>query len=283
MFIYFRKAFLFLLKFIILLTLLLNILFFAFQKSLIYFPGKEMSSFPSGYNLEYKDIYLNAPGFVLHGWEVPNPQKRAYLLYFSGNAGNISKRTEVFRLFFDAGFHVFAFDYPGYGMSTGKPSIKSIRSALGCIDAYMKENISRDDLLFVHGFSLGGAVGVLYCSKYEADALILESTFTSLDDMARHHYPFLAVSIINREGYNTRALLPKIEIPRLILHAVFDEVVPYEMGKKLYHSCKENCLYADIQADHNSGILKDRESYKKALEALFDSLLETGKKNMEKF
>ncbi len=269
-----KKTIVLLVSGFLLLTVLVNAGFFLFQKKLIYFPSGVIKEYPSSLQLEYKDVFINTPDSLLHGWEMPRHERRAYLLYFCGNSGNISNRLAFFKMFHESGFHVFAFDYPGFGMSTGAPSISSIRNTFSYISRFLNESVEDGRPILVYGHSLGGAVAVEYFSRYEADALILESTFTSIDDMARRYYPFLLVSIINREKYNSIMLLSKIKKPKLIMHAVDDDVIPHRMGRELYDAAAEPKIYTDMNGGHNNSILNDRDSYTRAIEDLLSRVSE---------
>lgn len=96
------------------------------QASLLYFPGipsRELSATPLDIGLEYENVTLTAKdGAHLHGWWIPHPRPRAVLLHLHGNAGNVSHRLELIRIFHHLGLSVLIFDYRGHGRSQGKPS-----------------------------------------------------------------------------------------------------------------------------------------------------------------
>ena len=75
------------------------------------------------WNLQYENVALHtSDGTRLHGWYIPHPDSDRVLLFFHGNAGNISHRGESIAIFHRLGLNVFIIDYRGYGQSEGKPS-----------------------------------------------------------------------------------------------------------------------------------------------------------------
>lgn len=99
------------------------------QASLLYLPhipSRAVSATPWEIGLNYETVWLTAEdGVHLNGWYVPATQARATLLFFHGNAGNISHRLDSLRIFHELELNVFIFDYRGYGLSEGKPSDKA--------------------------------------------------------------------------------------------------------------------------------------------------------------
>src|SRR3989338_816836 len=98
-------------------------LIYALPARLIYFPVRELAVPPQARGLQYEDVYIDTEdGVRLNAWFVPARPERAVLLYFHGNAGNISHRVERTALFHRLGLSVLVLDYRGYGRSGGAPS-----------------------------------------------------------------------------------------------------------------------------------------------------------------
>ncbi|MFI4923088.1 MAG: alpha/beta hydrolase, partial [Burkholderiales bacterium] len=100
------------------------VLLFFFQSRLIYFSefGRGDSVTPQQAGMDYQEVTISAAGEKLHGWFVPAPHARGVVLFFHGNAGNISHRLDYLRMFRELGLSVFIFDYRGFGKSSGEPS-----------------------------------------------------------------------------------------------------------------------------------------------------------------
>lgn len=250
--------------------IMLNTYFYFMQRSLVYFPNSSHSNSPSLHGLEYNEIFLSTISGKVHGWEIPNPERKSYLLYFSGNAGNIGYHVDKYKLLFDIGFHIFAFDYPGFGKSEGQPSKKSIMHSLYFIDEYLSGVREGNCSLMVHGFSLGGAVAGMYVSEYYADAVIFESTFTSINNMAGIYYPYIAASLINNENYDNLKLMQVITQPMLFFHSRTDEIIPFSMGKKLYEFFKGPKFFQELQGGHNVNAFVNKDNYIFGYKRLFD-------------
>jgi pimeloyl-ACP methyl ester carboxylesterase len=108
-------------------VLLFAVLGFGIRMSLpwiVFRPTRELSYNPKTYGMPFEDVTLTtADGVKISGWYVPAPSPRGTLLFFHGNAGNISHRLDSIEIFRELGLSVFIIDYRGYGKSEGRPSI----------------------------------------------------------------------------------------------------------------------------------------------------------------
>ena len=228
-------------------------------------PGRQVTTTPRAVGLTYEPVSLHTrDGLYLEGWFLPVTQSRATLLFFHGNAGNISHRLDSLRLFHDLGLSVLIFDYRGYGNSGGKPTEAGIYLDAEAAWRYLTESrgIPSDQIL-LFGRSFGGAVAAYLAERHPALGLVLESTFTSVPDMAEELYPWLPVRRLARFQYDTRSRLANIHLPLMLIHSIDDEVIPYNHGKALFASAPEPKRFLTLRGDHNSGFLQNRESYRK--------------------
>ena len=120
--------------------------------------------------------------------------------------------------------------------------------------------------------SLGGAVAVWLATEVNPKGLILESTFSSVVDMAEHHYPFLPVRYISRFKYDSLSLAPKIEIPTLVLHSREDNIVPFDLGLKLYEALPGDKSFIEMRGGHNDGFFVSGEHYVNGIKDFIESL-----------
>jgi uncharacterized protein len=229
------------------------------DKAFIFFPSREIEATPESVGLGYEDVYFKtADGVRLNGWFVPAtgsaPEPQAVMIWFHGNAGNISHRLDNLRRFHDElGVSVFLFDYREYGRSEGSVSeegtYRDAEAALGYLTSRTGLNAGR---LVYFGRSLGAAVAIDLALKAPPRALILESPMTSIRDMARAVLPYLPTGFLIRTEYDSLSKIEKVRAPLLILHGDRDEVVPIEQGRRLFgaaHPPKE--FYAIPGASHN--------------------------------
>ncbi|MFC1485833.1 alpha/beta hydrolase, partial [Candidatus Latescibacterota bacterium] len=166
-------------------------LLYLFQGQLIYYPGREVVATPADIDLRFEVVrFAASDGVRLVGWWVPAQAARGTILFCHGNAGNISHRLESIGIFHELRLNVFIFDYRGYGESEGHPSEAGIRldaeAALGWIEDHQT---SEDIPVIFFGRSLGGAVAARLAASHPPAALIIESAFTSVRDLAFEKIP----------------------------------------------------------------------------------------------
>jgi uncharacterized protein len=236
-----------------------------FEETFIFFPSRypEGDWQPQGFPCE--DAWFQAAdGTRLHGWYVPHDHPRAVFLYCHGNAGNITHRAEILdRLHHDVGAAVLIFDYRGYGRSEGKPNESGILQDARAARAWLaqREGIAEKDIVLM-GQSLGGAVAVDLAARDGAKALILESTFTSLPDVASYHYGGLPLRYLLRTRLDSAAKIGDYHGPLLQTHGDADTIVPHEMGRRLFEAANEPKEFVTIKGrDHND--LMDADYYRR--------------------
>jgi fermentation-respiration switch protein FrsA (DUF1100 family) len=169
---------------------------------------------------------------------VPATKERiAQVLVCHGNGGNIGGRVSLAELLSSVGFDVLLFDYRGYGRSTGKPDEEgTYRDARAARRALNEE--SGDAPTIYLGESLGGAVALQLALESPPAGLVLQSTFTSVRDMAGEHYSFLPRAAVP-DAYPSKERIAHLRAPLLIVHGERDEIVPVEHGRALYEAAPE--------------------------------------------
>ena len=225
------------------------------EESLIFFP----SPYPEGdwepHGLDLEDAWFTSPeGLRLHGWYAGREDPRAVVLFCHGNAGNVTHRAETLRTLSEfVGASVLVFDYRGYGHSQGKPNEKGVLADARAARAWLAERagVAESDVVIM-GRSIGGGVAVDLAAKDGARALVLESTFTSVPDLAAHHYPWLPVRRMMRTRLDSVAKIPDYHGPLLASHGDADTIVPYDSGRHLFEAANEPKLFFRIRhGDHN--------------------------------
>ena len=256
----------------------LVLLIYLAQSRLIYFPepGREIVSTPDQIGLAYESVEIvTANNETLHAWYVPASEAKVTILFFHGNAGNISHRMDYLPMFHRLGYNTLIFDYQGYGQSSGSPSELGTYQDASAAWQYLTEikNIAPAEII-LFGESLGGAIAAWLAAKENAGLLVLASAFTSVPDMAEKIYPFLPVRLIARFDYNTLASLQSINKPVFVAHSPQDELVPFEHGQRLFQTAAEPKQFLTLQGGHNNGFIFMRESWVNALSAFVDENLD---------
>jgi uncharacterized protein len=248
---------------------------FLFQDRLLFKPTREMEATPDAAGLEYEDVTLTAgDGVSLHGWFVPHRHPRAVVLYFHGNRGNISQRLESLRIFHRLKLSAFILDYHGYGRSGGRPSEQATYlDAQAAWDYLVYDRAVRPADIIVFGRSLGAAVASWLIMRQRPAAAVIESTFTSLADVAAETYPLLPVRWLSRFRYNTLENLRMALCPVLIAHSRDDAVISFQHGKRLYDAIPGHKGFLELEGGHNDGFITTGDDYLRALEGFLDQIL----------
>lgn len=162
----------------------------------------------------------------------PSPQAPT-LLWFYGNGMSLSHSLDEIRRFHDLGFTVVCADYPGYGLSGGRPS------EAGCYrtaDTLLEWVRSRPELagspIVAGGWSMGGAVAIELATREELAGLIALSTFSSMTDAATAQYPWLPVRTLIRHRFESERKLPAVRCPLLLGHGSEDLLAPLWMMER---------------------------------------------------
>lgn len=238
----------------------LLILFAAGQRQYIYYPVRaseaELSGLAGPMGLS---MWRGGQGTLI-GWRsrrslLAAPRYRA--LVFHGNAGYALNRQYFVDGFFAAGkgldWEVFLFEYPGYGARAGRPSEEAIKAAaVSAVESLWAEN---DAPLFLVGESLGSGVATCLAGRFpdRIAGVFLVTPFTTLADIAAHHYPFLPVRWLLRERYDAVADLARYAGPVAVLLAGRDEVIPARLGQRLFDGyAGPKRLWVQEAATHNT-------------------------------
>ncbi|UCC16592.1 MAG: alpha/beta fold hydrolase, partial [Dehalococcoidales bacterium] len=174
---------------IVVIYMLFVLYLFLFQSKFVYYPEypvRTVTETPESIGLNYGKVILEVEkGERISGWFVTVENSRGVVLFCHGNAGNIGHRLESIRIFAELGLDVLIFDYRGYGESEGKPSELNTYGDAEAAWKYLVEERHIDPgKIIVFGRSLGGGVASYIASGFSPGMLILESTFSSLPEVA---------------------------------------------------------------------------------------------------
>ncbi len=244
----------------------LMVMLYLFQGRMVFLsnlPGRELIASPGDIGLDYENISLaTSDNEDLHGWYIPAVNSRGVLLFFHGNAGNISHRLESIRIFHELGLDTLIIDYRGYGQSTGETSEQgTYLDAQAAWDYLVNNRGIPADRIIVFGRSLGGAIGAWLGTQHTPAAVIIESSFSSGVDMARRLYPFLPARLITRLQYPVEDYAGRLKCPVLVIHSRQDEIIPFAMGQAIYAAAKGHKKFLALRGDHNNGFLVSKEDY----------------------
>ena len=251
---------------------------FFMQARLIYYPNlpsRELTASPADIGLDYESVTITTSDDIkLHGWFVPAEQERGVVLFFHGNAGNISHRLDTLELFHTLGLSSLIIDYRGYGQSQGKVTEQGTYLDAEAAWQYLtRERTVPADKIVIFGRSLGGAIAAYLAAQQEPGGLIIESTFTSIPDMGAHLYPILPVRLLSRFRYDTKEALKSVTCPVLVIHSPDDEIIPYINGSILFEAAKEPKSFLEIRGGHNDGFLPSGKLYVDGLDKFINTFM----------
>ena len=173
-------------------------------------------------------------GESLVAWSFPPGPDRPLILYFHGNAGGLDRRVERFRAMAKAGMGLLAIEYRGYAGSTGSPSERGLKLDGEAAYAAAIASGVKPERIVALGESLGSGVAVALAARHKIGALVLDSPYSSIADVAAANYWFVPVRTLLRDPFHNDLLIGSVTAPTLIVHGTKDGVVPIRFGEKLF-------------------------------------------------
>jgi fermentation-respiration switch protein FrsA (DUF1100 family) len=227
--------------------------------SLIFQPEAGIAIRPEQLGAQAEEVFLDTEdGVRIHGFFLPTlPTAGAprALLFLHGNAGNASHRLPNAMLLARLGIHVLLLDYRGYGASEGRASEEGLYADARAGLAHLIDERGIDpDRIVVFGRSLGGAVAVDLAQDRELAGVVLESTFSSISDVARGMLGGLGAWMA-RGKFDSLAKIPRVRAPLLFFHGDRDEVIAHEYGRRLFDAAPEPKAFETLSgAGHNDTV-----------------------------
>lgn len=245
-----------------------SVLYF-FQEKLLFLPSTLEQDYQYQFNHNFEELFLqtetDATINALH-FKVENP--KGVILYFHGNAGDLSRWGTITEYFVDQDYDVLIMDYRTYGKSSGKLSEQAFYyDAQYCYDYLLKQYSEKD--ITVYGRSLGTGIASYLASKNQPKQLILETPYYSILDVAQHRFPMFPVKRLLKYHFPTFEYLPKASCSITIIHGTDDGVVPYSSSKKLSELKLQNLDYITVDGGNHNNLI-EFETYRKTIQAKLD-------------
>ena len=211
-------------------------LLYIFQRSLLYLPSNEKIDVTYYSMTELKPVYLKtSDGLILKSlFQKPKTSKNQTILVFHGNAGHIGHRVKKFKPFLDAGFGLLLLEYRGYSDNPGKPSEKGLQEdSIAAINFLSKHYIPLNKII-LYGESLGCGLATKLSTKEQFHSTILEAPYTSISDVAQHHYWLLPAKWMVLDQFDIIGIINKIKSPLLVVHGEKDNIISVAFGKRVF-------------------------------------------------
>lgn len=247
--------------------LLMALFLFFSQNRMAFSPSRAIDLQPDQIGLQSEEVWIELEnGERLHGWYFPVAGSDKAVLLCHGNAGNISHRLETAQFLVEMGVNALLFDYRGYGRSDGSPSEANVYADAEAAYRWLirKKSISPDKL-YLFGRSLGGAVAIDLATRVPCGGVIVESSLTSAADLGKRMFPFMPIKLMLRYRFDSIGKIGTLGCPVLVTHSPEDEVIPYEMGKRLYEAARQPKQFVGLSGGHNERLYFNDEAYIQAV------------------
>ena len=247
--------------------ILLAMLYFL-QEKLIFLPSKLPADYTYSFDESFEEIYITTEdGAKLNALHFKNENPYGVILYFHGNAGDLSRWGHEVQFLVKLNYDVVVMDYRTYGKSTGILSESALLKDARLFYEYTASQYPEQEII-IYGRSLGTAMASYLASTEPSSLLILETPFYSLLDVAQNRFPILPVNSLLKYQFKSHRYLQAAECPIVIIHGDKDGVVPLASAKKLYESLDgKNVKFIVIEGgEHND--LSSFPTYKSTMNSL---------------
>ncbi len=240
--------------------------------SVLYHPTPGVDITPEELGISAEDVFIETEDAVrIHAFYLPSAGSTRALLFLHGNAGNASHRLPNAMLLRQLGLNVLLLDYRGYGRSEGRPSESGLYEDARAGLAYLIESRGiPEEHIVVFGRSLGGAVAVAVAQHRRLAGVILESTFSSLSDAAGLVMGS-AGRWVAKGRFDSVQRIRNQRSPLLFFHGDHDEIVSYQLGRRLYDAAPNPKRFETLQgARHNDTVEVGGRAYIARIQRFID-------------
>ena len=241
--------------------------------SMVFHPSPGADLRPAQVGLAGEDVFLETEdGVRIHAFWLPAPGADRAILYLHGNAGNASHRLPIAAALVAQGASVLLLDYRGYGKSEGRASEAGVYAdARAALAHLVTARALPESRIVVFGSSLGGAVAVDLARDRALAGVILESTFSSLADVARDVLPIAAPFVRGR--FDSAAKIARVRAPLLFVHGDRDEIIPFRLGRALFEAAPEPKTFETLAgAGHNDTFEAGGRAYLERIRRFLDEV-----------
>jgi len=261
-------------------VLALAVLVRLIEPSFAFFPLTGETVTPRDLGLSYQaETITTSDGERLRAWRIDAGKPRPRIIYFHGNGGNLSIWAPIVGNIARHGYSVLAFDYRGYGLSTGRPSERGLyRDVEGVIRSMMSDDERFTPIVF-WGRSLGTTMAAYAASVKRPDGLILESGFPDARALVRSSPPLALLALFSTYRFPTVELLNRVRAPVLVMHGDADTVIPFILGHELYDRLTAPKQFFVVNGgDHNDVEAPDEQAYWNTVDRFIEHIAASAKR-----
>lgn len=258
------QQFISLLQYCVVFYIVLTMLFYLLSDFIIFQPPQ-----PPRYHLHSNIQFVTlANGGKIATTYYENPHSKYTLLYSHGNAEDLGTLQAYLYYYFQRGYSILAYDYEGYGLSSGKASEQNVYQNVEAVFKYMQNDLGISaDRIIVHGSSLGSGPSVHLASRHKVAGLILEAPFVSTYRV-KTRFP-----LIPFDKFVNIKKISQVKAPLLIIHGKRDTIVPFWHGQKLMQAANRPKTFFEVEyAGHNNLIQVSGAAYWQTIETFVNGL-----------
>ncbi|MGB0885146.1 MAG: alpha/beta hydrolase [Chitinophagales bacterium] len=233
---------------------IIMLFFYKMQESFLFHPVKTEANFKYQFPNTFEEKYFETPNNGnIHGLYFNAEKSKGIVLYWHGNAGNLEDWAWVYQNFVNLNYDVLVLDYRKFGKSTGNWSEENFINDAQYVYNELKKNYKENEIV-IYGRSIGTGIATQLAANNQPKALILETPYYSIEDLAKRMLPIFPVKYLLKYRFESNLFITKVSAPIYILHGTKDNVVPYKSGKKLYNLVKQNTRFTTFEAGTHSNL-----------------------------
>jgi len=227
------------------------------------FGGRDVVPMPDSLGLVANRVSLvSGDGVKITGVVIPAADSSAqWLLYLHGNAGNVTSSVlpQFYARWHALGLNILAIDYRGYGESESRPPDEkgTYADARAAYEWLRTTEGVPPERIVLYGHSLGAGVATEMALRVQAAGLIIEGAFTSVPDLGAEIYPWVPVRLIARQRFENLEKIGRVAMPKMVMHAMDDDIVPYVHGQRLYAAARAPKDWVRLKGGHMNAFLQD--------------------------
>ncbi len=221
---------------------MLVLLLFVAQRSMMYHPDQTVPDPVRWGAPRMEGVRLTTDdGLKVYAWwRAPADATKPILLYFHGNAGHLGDRVEKTAPYLDAGYGLLLLTWRYNAGAGGKPSEEGLLlDGKAAIDYVLAETGADPGRLVLYGESLGTGVAVQMAAQRPVGAVVLETPYSSVAEVAQGHYWYVPARWLVHDKFDSMRWIDRINTPLLVLHGDGDRVIPMRYGRKLFDAAAE--------------------------------------------
>jgi uncharacterized protein len=244
------------------------------EPRMAFFPSAGETTTPAEFGVPFAPATIaTADGERLRAWMLKASSPRAQVVYFHGNGGNLAMWAPILSDLARHGFDVLAFDYRGYGLSTGRPTEAGLYRDADAVVDHVVAQLSGSRPIVYWGRSLGTAVAAYAASRKAPDGIVLEAGFPDALAVVRTSPVLALLSVFSTYRFATAEWLDRVQAPALVIHGDADQVIPFKFGRALFERLKGAKTFVTIRGgDHNDAKPIDERLYWDAVDAFMRTI-----------